>query len=170
MEYTPINLKEKLAKSISHTAEFEINQPVQVVFPLFTPEGEKRWAPGWDYENIMGTRTLDEDYIFLTRTHDHAANEAIWIVKSYEPETHRVRYYKIEPGEKVGIIEAACDPLTSGSTKVQVTYRYVGLSEAGNRFVERFTKKDYEAFIEGWKRLIESYFAKDIHSSVQPGR
>ena len=158
-----------ISKFVSHTAKFEINQPVQVAFPLFTPEGEKRWAPGWDYENLMGTNPLKEDYIFLTRTHDHAANEAIWLVKSYEPETHRVQYYKIEPGEKVGIIEVACDPSALGSTKVQVTYKYFGLSETGNRFVERFTKKDYEAFIEGWKRLIESYFAKDLHLSVQPG-
>jgi len=158
-----------LSKSVSHTAEFEINLTVQVVFPLFTPEGEKLWAPGWDYENIMGTRKLDEDYIFLTRTHDHAANEAIWIVKSYEPETHRVQYYKIEPGEKVGTIEVACDPLSSGSTNVQVTYRYLGLSETGNQFVERFTKKDYEAFIGEWKKLIESYFGRTLQPSTPSG-
>jgi hypothetical protein len=158
-----------LSKSVSHTAEFEISQPVQSVFPLFTPEGEKLWAPGWDYDNLMGTNSLDEDYLFLTRSRDHAAREAIWIVKRYTPERHRVQYYKIEPGEKVGIIEVACAALSSGSTEVQVTYRYVGLSETGNRSVERFTNKDYEAFIEEWKRLIESYFAKTLQPSAPPG-
>ena len=151
-----------LSKSVSHSVEFEINQPVQSVFPLFTPEGEKLWAAGWDYENIMGTTKLHEDYVFLTRTHDHAVTEAIWIVKKYEPETYRIQYSKIEPREKVGIIEVGCDPSAVGSTKVQVTYRYVGLSETGNRFVARFTKKDYAAFIGEWKRLIESYFAKKL--------
>ena len=158
------------SKSVSHTATFGINQPVQTVFPLFTPEGEKLWAPGWDYDNLMGTNLLNEDYLFLTRSHDHAATEAIWIVKKYIPETCRVQYYKIEPGEKVGIIEVACVPLTSASTEVQITYKYIGLSETGNRFVERFTKKDYEAFIEEWKRLIESYLTKEPLPSVQPGR
>ena len=159
-----------LAKSISHTAEFRISQPAQTIFPLFTPEGERLWAPGWDYENIMGTKKLHEDYIFLTRTHDHAANEAIWIVKEYEPEACRVQYYKIEPHEKVGIIEVHCGPSRSRSSKVQVTYKYIGLSESGNRFVERFTKKDYNAFIEEWKRLIEAYFAKQAHQSIPVDR
>ncbi len=158
-----------ISKSASHSATFEINQPVQTVFPLFTPEGEKLWAPGWDYDNVMGTNPLDEDYLFVTRSHDHAANEAIWIVKKYIPEEHRVQYYKVEPGEKVGIIEVACAPLSSASTEVQVTYRYVGLSETGNRFVERFTNKDYEAFIEEWKRLIDSYFAKTLEGSAPSG-
>ena len=159
-----------LSKSVSHTLEFEINQPVQAVFPLFSPEGEKLWAPGWDYENIMGTTRLHEDYIFLTRTHDHAANEAIWIVKEYEPEAYRVQYYKIEAGEKVGIIGVTCTPSGPHTSKVQVTYKYIGLSESGNRFIARFTKKDYKAFIEDWKRLIEAYFAKGARESIQPGR
>jgi hypothetical protein len=158
-----------ISKSVSHTAAFEINQAVQAVFPLFTPEGEKLWAPGWEYDNLIGTNPLDEDYLFLTRSHDHAATEAIWIVKKYAPEMYRVQYYKIEPGEKVGIIEAACAPLSSASTEVQVTYRYVGLSETGNRFVERFAKKDYEAFIEEWKRLIESFFARTLQPSAPSG-
>lgn len=158
-----------ISKSVSHTATFEINQPVQAVFPLFTPEGEKLWAPGWDYDNLMGANPLGEDDLFLTRSHDHAAKEAIWIVKRYTPERYRVQYYKIEPGEKVGIIEAVCTPLASASTEVQVTYRYVGLSETGNRFVERFTNKDYEAFIEEWKRLIESYFAKTLQPPAPSG-
>ena len=159
-----------ISEAVSHTATFEINQPVQTVFPLFTPEGEKLWAPGWNYDNLMGTNPLGEDYLFLTRSHDHTAKEAIWIVKKYTPERYRVQYYKIEPGEKVGIIEVACASLSPALTEVQVTYRYVGLSETGNRFVERFTNKDYEAFIEEWKRLIESYLTKEPLPSVQPGR
>lgn len=159
-----------IAKSVSNTAEFEIKQPVQAVFPLFTPEGEKLWAPGWDYENIMGTKTIHEDDLFLTRSHDHAAGEAIWIVKQYMPETYRVQYYKVEPGEKVGFIQVVCGSAPHGSTKVRVTYKYTGLSQSGNRFVDRFTRKDYEAFIGEWKRLIESYFAEQLRSGPHPRR
>lgn len=161
MESTPVHLKEKRSKSVSHTAAFEIPQPVQAVFPLFTPEGEKLWAAGWNYENLMGTTTLHEDDLFLTRGHDHAAKEAIWIVKQFAPERHRVQYYKVEPGEKVGIIRVVCEALSPVSTRVQVTYRYLGLSETGNHFVERFTKEEYDAFLEEWRRGIESYFSRE---------
>ena len=37
--------------SIKYTAGFDIDQPAADLFPLFSPEGEKLWVPGWDYEN-----------------------------------------------------------------------------------------------------------------------
>jgi len=56
-------------KSISHTKAFTMFVPIAKLFPLFTPEGEKEWVPGWDYENVMGTSELFEDYVFLTKKH-----------------------------------------------------------------------------------------------------
>jgi hypothetical protein len=41
-------------KSISYTKSFEIKISIANLFPLFSPEGEKQWVPGWDYENVMG--------------------------------------------------------------------------------------------------------------------
>jgi len=52
------------SKSVSHTAEFEISRPIQTVFPLFSPEGEKLWALGWDYEAFIEEwKTLIESYL-----------------------------------------------------------------------------------------------------------
>ncbi len=144
--------------SVSHTAGFDLDQPVEFVFPLFTPEGEKLWAPGWDYENLMGTTTLDEDYVFLTRTHDHAAAAAVWIVKKYRPEDHVVQYYKIEPRSKVGVVTVRCLRLAPDRTRVEVGYAYTGLSEEGNAFIAGFTPAAYRDFIGEWKSLIEAYF------------
>ena len=167
MGYRPLNTKERLSKSVSHTAEFEINQPDSSRLSAFQPLREKSCGlRAGTMKTSWGRTVCNEDYLFLTRTHDHAANEAIWIVKKYEPEAHRVQYYKIEPGEKVGIIEVKCAQSGSRSSRVRVTYKYIGLSESGNRFVARFTKKDYNAFIEDWKRLIEAYFAKRARESI----
>jgi hypothetical protein len=148
------------ARSISHTAAFVINQAAETVFPLFSPEGERLWVPGWEYDNIMGTTRLHEDDVFLTRSHDHAAAEAVWIVKKYDPETRRVQFYKVEPNEKVGTISVRCDPLDPHSTRVEVTYTYLALSDSGNRFIENFSEKHYKDFIEEWKTLLEAYFEK----------
>jgi hypothetical protein len=148
------------ANSTSHTAAFVINQAAETLFPLFSPEGERLWVPGWEYDNILGITRLHEDYVFLTRSHDHAAAEAVWIVKKYDSENRRVQFYKIEPNEKLGIISVRCDPLDLHSTRVEVTYTYVGLSESGNRFVETFSEEKYKDFIEEWKTLLEAYFEK----------
>ena len=146
------------AASISHTSTFDLNVPIERLFPLFTPEGETLWVPGWTYENIEGSKELREDYIFLTQDHDHAAAKAVWITKQYDPGLHRVQYYKIEPDEKIGLITVQCTPLGRSQTKTKVTYRYIGLSESGNRFIGRFTKAEYDLFIAEWKRLLEKHF------------
>jgi len=51
-------------KSITHTKAFKMNVPIADIFPLFSPEGEKNWVPGWDYKNVMGTTELSDDYVF----------------------------------------------------------------------------------------------------------
>lgn len=145
--------------TIKHTASFEIRQPANELFPLFSPEGEKLWIPGWDYENVMGGTDLHEDYVFITRRNDHVASDAIWVIKKYEPENYLVQYYKVEPGEKIGVIGVRCLELNSSRTEVQVTYEYIGLSTAGNNFVSSFSSSEYNSFIAKWETLLLSYFA-----------
>lgn len=143
---------------IKHTANFRIEQPVTFVFPLFSAEGEKHWVPGWDYENILGSTELREDYIFLTKNHDHASTDAIWLVKRYDPESYFVQFYKVEPGDKVGIITVQCARIAECLTEIEVSYQYIGLSKKGNEFVENFTAADYETYIGEWKSLLVRYF------------
>lgn len=145
-------------ESISHTKFFEIPVPVADLFPLFSPEGEKLWVPDWDYQNVMGTTALSEDYIFLTETHDHNAQKAIWIVKRYEPHLHFVQFYRVEPEEKVGVVTVVCTELEAARTKVQVTYKYIPLSATGEKFVAGFSEDVYEAFIYEWETLLLKYF------------
>ena len=102
-----MSFKSRVAKSevldlnrmnrVKHEADFQVDQPIGVVFPLFSAEGEKHWVPGWDYKNIMGSTELHEDYIFLTAQHDPASTDAIWLVKRHDPDSHYVEFYKVEP-------------------------------------------------------------------------
>jgi len=135
-----------------------IDQPIALLFPLFSAEGEKLWVPGWDYVNIMESKDLHEDYVFLTKNHDHASTDAIWLVKRYQPEIHLVQFYKVEPEDKVGIVTVQCKKIAEGLTQVEVSYEYIGLSQQGNEFIEGFTSTEYKAFIVEWKNLLLSYF------------
>jgi hypothetical protein len=102
----------------------------------------------------MGTTDIFEDYVFLTKTHDHASTNAIWLVKRYDPESYFVQFYKVEPGDKVGIVTIQCSEQNDELTHVQVSYEYIGLSEKGRSFIEKFTKDAYEEFIREWKELL----------------
>jgi len=150
---------------IKHTAGFQINQPIDILFPLFSAEGEKLWVPSWDYENIMGYSDLHEDYIFLTKNHDHASTDAIWLVKQYKPESNFVQFYKVEPEDKVGIITVQCTKMNESLTQVDVSYEYIGLSKKGDQFIENFTSTEYEAFIAEWNSLFVSYFESNNKAS-----
>ncbi len=145
-------------KSISHTESFNIAVPIGDLFQLFSPEGEKLWVPDWDYVDVMGTADLCEDYIFVTQNHDHAAAEAVWIVKTYDPAAHYVQFYKVEPGEKVGVISVRCNQLDTNRTNVEITYKYIALSVSGERFIDEFTDEVYKTFIGEWQLLLSNYF------------
>jgi hypothetical protein len=146
-------------KSIEHTGTFEMAVPVSTLFPLFSPEGERSWVPGWEYENLMGTAELSEDYVFLTKAHDHGTTVAIWLVKRYDREAHLVEFYKVEPDDKVGVVKVKCTRLAAEKSEVEVTYKYLALSPTGERFVSGFTNAVFEAFIGEWQELLTRYFA-----------
>lgn len=145
-------------RSVEHTKSFEMSVPVEDLFPLFSPAGEKLWVPGWDYTDVMGTPDLAEDYVFLTESHDHGTAEAIWVVKKYDPTNWRVEFYKIEPGDKVGVVKILCRTLGEGQTEVQVGYKYIALSAVGEAFISDFTAAAYEAFIGEWQILLSRHF------------
>ena len=146
--------------SVSHTETFQIDQPIEILFPLFSAEGERLWAPGWDYENISGSDGMHEDFIFLTKNHDHSSHgeDTIWLVKRYDPETYCVQYYRVEPGQKVGLVTVRCSEVDLSITDVEVTYEYTALNELGERFLEKFTADYYKMFIKGWKTHLLHYF------------
>jgi hypothetical protein len=153
--------RESVVNSVKHTSGFYISQPVEKLFPLFTAEGEKLWVPGWDYKNVMGTTQTHEDYIFLTSTHDHASTEAIWLVKTYEPEDYLVQYYKVEPQDKVGIITVQNIRKSENLTYVKVSYEYIGISDKENTFIKNFDDEKYKKFIGEWKSLLVKYFTSN---------
>ena len=146
-------------KSIERTRAFEMPLPASKLFPLFSPEGETYWVPGWEYRNVMGTTELSEDYVFLTKSHDHGTTDAIWLVKKYERDAHLVEFYRVEPNDKVGLVKVKCTELTAERTEVEVTYKYIALSQTGEEFISGFTAEAYEAFIGEWQELLTDYFA-----------
>ena len=98
------------------------------------------------------------EIIFVTEKHDHAASDAIWLVKRHDPGTYFVEFYKVEPEEKVGIITVKCNPISRSETNVCVSCKYIALSENGREFVANYTSGEYKEFIGEWKLLLEKYF------------
>jgi hypothetical protein len=147
-----------------------LNEAPETVFPLFTPEEEKKWAAGWDFEWVYPPDPdgdVEENFIFKTSAHDHHHGEAIWIIGHYDPDAYQIVYYRLEPGVKIGHIRIECQATEAGQTLATITYTYTGLSKAGHRFIEKFTAAHYQQFIESWERAINHFL--ETGEALPPG-
>jgi Polyketide cyclase / dehydrase and lipid transport len=116
------------------TGEDQVALPVERAWRLFTPEGERSWAPGWDPD--YGTAAVPDPapgVVFRTR---HGDVTTVWVMTHCEP-GRELRYARVAPDDHAGTIAVALAPVADGSLAT-VTYSLTALSDAGSRRLERF--------------------------------
>jgi len=129
--------------------------PVDEVFPLFSPEGERLWVPGWDPE-LLYPPGVEWAQGQIFRTHE-AHGEAVWVVTRLDRAGHRAGYHRIEPGRYVAHVEVESCAAPDGGTETEVSYTYVGLSADGNREIAAMKQDDYEAKLAHWATWIRAH-------------
>jgi len=150
-----------IAKRIDRTHSIELNAPPETVFPLFTPLGEKKWVDGWEPRMLYPTSgEAMKGTVFITQQPGEA--DTIWNMLNYSPENFRVKYARVTPGSRFGIVEVHCEKLGSDHSRVQVSYIFTALSEAGNDFISNFSETHYRAYIDSWKTQIHSYLERNM--------
>ncbi len=133
-------------------AGFTLPLPLAEALPLFTPEGERRWAgPSWD--PVYAIPELEDGSapgtVFMTKSE---GGEATWIV--LERRDDGFRYARVVPGMIAGTIDVSCAPgASAGEARVTVTYDVTSLGPEGVAFVEEL-EQGYDAFVESWREEI----------------
>ena len=146
------------AKGITRHGLLAFDAPVAVVFPLFTPQGERHWAEGWDPQILFPRdRDIAEGMVFQTR--DHGNQLLTWTVTRYDEPNHTVAYNVVAPDLLVRRIEVRCRPAGPARTEVTVADSYVALSEHGNAFIDHLTEPEYAKKMATWKERIGVYLA-----------
>ena len=145
------------AQRVGHTHTIHLPGTPGQHFPLFSPEGEKKWAEGWDFFPVYPGTTIEENMVFTTAAHDHGQMDAIWIVTRFEPAAFFIEYQRIEPGIKIGRIRIQCRAGEGNTTLAAIEYVYTALSEQGNHFLEGFSESDYRDFIQAWEKALHHY-------------
>jgi len=141
---------------------FQLDAPRSQVFPLFTAQGERAWARGWNPEMLSGAE--ERGSAFRTRHED--GQETVWIVTEYKPLEGRVSYARIALGSNIGLVDVACMESAAGGTEVSVRYTLTAVSEAGRAFVSHFLEtQTYAHMIEEWRAATVAALAKS-----QPAR
>ena len=140
---------------------FRLDAPLARVFPLFTAEGERGWAPGWEPVILSGAE--ERGSAFVTR--GHAGIETTWIVADYRPADGRVSYARLAQGSNIGLVDVVCTPADDGGTVVSVRYTLTGVSEQGRAFVREFLEPThYARMIDEWRVATSAALAKQSSS------
>jgi hypothetical protein len=131
---------------------FTLPLPVTSAVPLFTPEGERRWAgSSWDPVYAIPEAVSDGAAPGTVFTTESDGGEATWIV--LERREDGMSYARVAPGRIAGTITVHCSQRAHGETRVTVRYDVTSLGPEGVDFVQEL-EAGYDAFLDGWRREI----------------
>jgi hypothetical protein len=137
-----------LAAAATQVRTFHLNAPRERVFPLFTAEGERSWAPGWEPKILSGSRERGSAFI----TTGHNGSTVTWIVTDYRPTEGRVSYTRLVQDSNIGIVDVVCTEAAGGGTDISVRYTLTAVTEAGQSFVGEFLRdQHYTTMIDEWR-------------------
>lgn len=141
-----------LPAHVSHTATIHLRGGVARVFPLFEPEGERHWAPGWSPRYLWpadgaartGTTFLTED------------GSVVWMLIEHEP-GRRVVYSNLRQGAVAGRIEVRTAAAPDGGTSAEVRYDLTALSPAAEHPLMALGDDGFRAWIGEWEMRINAH-------------
>jgi hypothetical protein len=93
--------------------------------------------------------------IFATPNDD--GSETIWFVTEYDPATFTIAFVWVNAGLVAAQIRIRLAAKSSQQTTAHICYAYTGLSEQGNREVERYDQAWFQHKMESWEAAINYY-------------
>lgn len=131
----------------SQIRSFHLDAPRARVFPLFTAQGERRWAPGWDPLILSGAEERGSAF----QTCNAEGQTSTWIVVDYRPAEGRASYARLAHGCNIGLVDVVCRD-AEGGTQVSVAYTLTPLHAAAEACIARFLEpRAYDRMMEEWR-------------------
>ncbi|WP_404337428.1 hypothetical protein AB2M62_02240 [Sphingomonas sp. MMS12-HWE2-04] len=137
------------AGRVRQHGSFQLDLPAAEAFKLFTAAGERLWVPGWS-PTILGALPQHCGLVFTT---GDGAERSIWTVIESEAASGRVRYSRVTPGSRAGIVTVEVAAIASGS-QVDVAYDLTALSAEGETALKAYSSTSFAQMIEDWRGLI----------------
>jgi hypothetical protein len=122
--------------------------PPDRALPLFTPQGERGWVPGWEPAFPGGDPSATAPGTAFTTN-----QQTVWVIAGRSADT--MRYARITPGVHAGTVEVRCEA-DGGATRAHVTYDLTALGDPAP--LERFDA-EFESMLAEWERLIAAALA-----------
>jgi hypothetical protein len=144
------------ARRTTRAATIRLAAPPDLVFPLFTPLGEKLWVEGWDPLIIYPPDGHAENGAVFT-THGHDDSDTVWVMTQFEPDRHQATYVRVSQHSHVATIAVQCVAEGTANTSATLTYTFTGLTAHGNEYVDTFSEQHYHEWLQQWELAINHY-------------
>ena len=148
------------ARQVTRSGEFELACSADDAFPLFSPEGERSWVNGWNPHPIFSdTIAFSRDTVFRQGEGDE---EAIWIIVDVDRQGHRAEYVRVAPTSHTAHIVVKVEPITSGTSRVAVTYTVTVFGEKTFSLLDAFSESAYAEKMRSWQRQISAFLESSV--------
>ena len=144
------------AMHVARSHSLVVEKPLAEAFLLFTPEGERAWAEGWDptYRHPEDGK-LERGLVFTTGS---GAESTIWTVIRFDP-PNLVEYVRTTPGSRTGTVLVQCSALDDSRTRATVVYSLTSLGAEGEKTLKALDDGAFVRFIESWEQSIAKAIA-----------
>ena len=131
--------------------------PAGQAIGLFTPEGEREWAPGWNPIYDSDRPSEAPGTTFMTTA---GGVQTIWIIIDIDREAKTAQYARTTPEHHAGIVSVRCEDTEPGASVARVEYDMTSLSERAGA-LGAFTSARFNHMMEEWAEAIERLTSKD---------
>ena len=144
------------AKHITRSYEQTINADPVRVFDLLCPVREAEWLDGWDYSLLYSKSGFaEEGCIFLSR--QEGEEDTIWMITRRDVKNHEIEFVRTTPESRIARLTITVRQNGEDNSQVNITYDITALCEEGNKFLEAFTRDNFEAGMKFWEKSMNYY-------------
>ena len=141
---------------VERTSTIRLKGDLSQVFPLFGPLEERKWAEGWKPRVVWpADETVQERMVFAVQHGDNP--ETMWIVSKYDEQQAVIEYTVYEPESVHWILIRCRASEAEESTEAEITYTYVGISEAARFRNKHALDAMYRHDLKDWELMINHY-------------
>jgi hypothetical protein len=138
------------------SGRFQLPLSAAEAIGLFTPEGERDWAPGWNPEYATGRPSEGAGTVFTTAAH---GSQTIWVILEIDRASGSAGYARVTPGHHGGLVHVQCIDAGPGHSNVEVSYEMSLLGDRDASNFDAYAPERFPEMMDQWSEAILDYLA-----------
>jgi hypothetical protein len=141
------------------SGQFELPLSAAEAIWLFTPEGERKWVPGWNPTYPAGDPSEAPGTVFMTAAH---GTETIWLILELDRSGRSATYGRLTPGHHAGMVRVQCLDTRPGHSTVSVSYDMTLLGDSATSGFGAYAPAPFADMMQDWSNRIGTYLQTQI--------